>query len=101
MKRVTYKYRNSHLEAYFWLIALVSLAFSSPDNATHYTLCIFKNLGFDFCPGCGLGHGIAYLFRGQLLESWQAHPLALLAVVILVVRSINILRKDIKFTIKE
>ncbi|MBR8536280.1 DUF2752 domain-containing protein [Carboxylicivirga sediminis] len=101
MKRVTYKYRNSHLEAYFWLIALVSLAFSSPDKATHYTLCIFKNLGFDFCPGCGLGHGIAYLFHGQLLESWQAHPLALLAVVILLVRSINILRKDIKFTIKE
>jgi hypothetical protein len=98
VKRVTYKYRNSHLEAFFWLIALVSLALSSPDKATHYTLCIFKNLGFDFCPGCGLGHGITYLFHGQLLASWQAHPLAILAVVMLLYRAYSILKKDIHYT---
>ncbi|MBK3515835.1 DUF2752 domain-containing protein [Carboxylicivirga sp. N1Y132] len=95
---MTYKYKNSHLEAYFWLIALVSLALSSPDEATHYTLCIFKNLGFNFCPGCGLGHSITYLFHGRLLDAWQAHPLAPIAVVVLLYRSFKILRKDINFT---
>jgi len=99
VKRVTYKYRNSHLEAFFWLIALVSLALSSPEKATHYTLCIFKNLGFDFCPGCGLGHAISYLFRGQFMASWQSHPLALVAVVILLHRCYKLLKADFNFTI--
>ncbi|WP_430816271.1 DUF2752 domain-containing protein [Carboxylicivirga sp. RSCT41] len=98
MKRVTYKYRNSHLEAYFWLIALVSLALSSPDKATHYTLCIFKNLGFDFCPGCGLGRSITFLFHGQFVNSWHSHPLALLAVIVLLYRVFKLLKKDINFT---
>jgi len=97
---VTYKYRNSHLEAYFWLIALVSLALSSPDKATHYTLCIFKNLGFDFCPGCGLGRSITFLFHGQLIESWQSHPLALFAIGMLVYRSYKVLKNDIQFNLK-
>jgi hypothetical protein len=100
VKRVTYKYRNSHLEAYFWLIALVSLALSSPNKATHYTLCIFKNLGFDFCPGCGLGRGITFLFHGQFIESWQSHPMALIALLVLLYRSYSILKKDISFTLK-
>ncbi|TRX62515.1 DUF2752 domain-containing protein [Carboxylicivirga sp. M1479] len=98
MKRVTYQFKNSHLEAYFWLIALVSLAVSSPDDASHYTLCIFKNLGFDFCPGCGLGHAITYLFHGQLIESWQSHPLALVAIIVLVYRSVSILKRGITIT---
>ncbi|WP_439183702.1 DUF2752 domain-containing protein [Carboxylicivirga taeanensis] len=98
MRRVTYRYKNSHLEAYFWLIALVLLALSSPEQATHYTLCIFKNLGFDFCPGCGLGHGIAFLFHGQFADSWQAHPLALMAVVVLLFRIFKILKDGIIYT---
>jgi len=98
VKRVTYKYKNSHLEAYFWLIALVSLALSSPSNATHYTLCLFKNLGIDFCPGCGLGRAITFLFHGQLLASWQSHPLALMAIVVLLYRSYQLLKTGINTT---
>ncbi|WP_430809769.1 MULTISPECIES: DUF2752 domain-containing protein [unclassified Carboxylicivirga] len=95
MKRVTYKYKNSHLEAYFWLIALVSLAVSSPGEETHFSLCIFNHLGFDFCPGCGLGRAIIYLLHGQLMASWQMHPLAILAVLVLIHRCYSILKKDI------
>ena len=78
-------------EGWFWLIAITLLAMTDPDQSGHFSLCLFRHLGIDFCQGCGLGHGIALLFRGRLIDSFHAHPLALPAVVILLRRSYQLL----------
>src|SRR5690606_41481389 len=56
-------------EALFWAVALIALAFYQPAAQNHFTLCPLSNLGFDFCPGCGLGKSIAWLFKGEILRS--------------------------------
>jgi hypothetical protein len=85
-----------NLEAFIWLIALISLAFHDP-TAAHYSLCPLKNLGIGFCPGCGLGHAISHFFHGELLLSLEAHPLGIIAVILLSYRIISIFRKNILF----
>ncbi len=94
--RIKYNFRLAHLEAYFWFMALLSMALTTPTHETHFTFCIFKLLGIDFCLGCGLGHAIIFLFHGDFVESWNSHPLAILAVVVLLHRIYKILKNDIR-----
>jgi hypothetical protein len=77
-------------EALIWIAALLFLAFSNPSDH-HYTLCPLHNLGWDFCPGCGLGRSISYLFHLQFASSFQTHPLGIPAVIIIVHRILYIL----------
>ncbi|WP_439883572.1 DUF2752 domain-containing protein [Pontibacter sp. MBLB2868] len=61
-------------------------------RGTHlFSFCPFSWLWKSACPGCGLGHGIAYLFRGEWHASWQAHPLALPATLMLLWRSAQLI----------
>jgi hypothetical protein len=57
-----------------------------PATDAHYSFCLFKVLGFNFCPGCGLGHSISYLFHGEVRASLSAHPLGIFAVIIILLR---------------
>jgi hypothetical protein len=82
------------LEAIAWLGGLSALALMSPDSTQHYSFCVFKNLGFNYCPGCGLGHSISYFLHGDLALSWQAHPLGAVATIILVSRAFSLLRMN-------
>jgi len=93
--KLKYNFRLAHLEAYFWFMALLSMALTTPTHETHFTLCIFKLMGIDFCPGCGLGHAIIFLFHGSFVDSWNSHPLAILAVAVLLHRIYKILKNDI------
>jgi hypothetical protein len=83
-------------EALFWAVALIALAFYQPAAQNHFTLCPLSNLGFDFCPGCGLGKSIAWLFKGEILQSWRAHPLGIFAVIVLTYRIISLTLKSNK-----
>jgi len=74
-----------HFELATWTIGLLLLALADPTQH-HFTLCIWHHLGFDFCPGCGLGRSVAYLFRLDLVASWQQHPLGIFAIIVLFVR---------------
>lgn len=87
------KYIRRNLEAFIWIIALLLLAFSGTDFNDSPTLCPFHNLGWDFCPGCGLGRSIILLFHGQIRESFDMHPAAIPAVLILVWRIVTLLRR--------
>jgi hypothetical protein len=82
-------------EAIIWFGGLVILAFLNPIGS-HFTLCPLHNLGFDFCPGCGLGKSISFLFRGQVAQSFKAHPLGIFAVIVLSLRILNLLKNFIK-----
>lgn len=70
-------------EAYLWTAGLLAMATMDPTGEHLVSLCPLDALGLSFCPGCGLGHAIAHLARGDFVASFQAHPLGGPAVLIL------------------
>lgn len=70
-------------EALIWILGLLILAFIKADTASHFTICPLKNIGIDFCPGCGLGKSIHYLLNFEIEESIKAHPLGIFALAVL------------------
>jgi hypothetical protein len=80
------KYFKKYFEITVWITALTLLALMNPSTDTHYSFCVFKFIGIHYCPGCGLGHSISYLFHGNLRASFVAHPLGAVAVVVIIAR---------------
>lgn len=64
------------------------------------SFCPVDRLGFDFCPGCGLGNSIALAARGHLSASLQSHPLGFFAIAIILGRISSIFHRNYKL-IKE
>jgi len=83
---------RKYFEVTFWITALVLLAIMPTGTDPHYSFCIFKLMGFKFCPGCGLGHSISYLFHGDLSASFSTHPLGIFAVIVILLRIYNLFR---------
>ena len=90
----TWQLLRARFEAIAWITGLLLMAFMSPTNG-HASLCPFHAAGLGFCPGCGLGHSIAWIFRGEFVQSFHAHPLGLAAIFILSLRIIGIFRKPV------
>jgi len=74
---------SKYFELAFWVAALISLAFTNPTSEAHFSFCPLKMLGFTWCPGCGLGHSISFLFHGDLKSSFHVHWLGIPAVLII------------------
>nr|WP_294948061.1 DUF2752 domain-containing protein [uncultured Mucilaginibacter sp.] len=72
---------NKYFELIFWITAMACLAFTNPAGHSHFSLCPLKAMGFTWCPGCGMGHAIAYLFQGDIKKSFNAHWLGIPAVL--------------------
>ncbi|MFZ2323065.1 MAG: DUF2752 domain-containing protein [Ignavibacteriaceae bacterium] len=83
------------LEATIWIIGLLYLAFFSPIDQTHFTICPLKNAGIDFCPGCGLGHSITQIFHGNFIQSLNTHPLGFFAISVITHRIYFLIKKNI------
>jgi hypothetical protein len=79
MKRIGTLIRTFPLELVFWIGALIGILFIDPYGAQHFTLCPLENLGFHWCPGCGLGRAMSLLTKGDIAASWSMHPLAMFA----------------------
>lgn len=82
-------------EALVWITGFTYLVFFSPVEQTHFTICPLKNSGIDFCPGCGLGHSITLLFHGNIIQSFQTHPLGFFAVIIIIHRIFTLIKTNI------
>jgi len=52
-------------------------------------------MGITWCPGCGLGHSIAFLLHGDIRNSFHAHWLGVPALVIIVYRIVDLIRQRI------
>jgi len=78
-----------HIEWLAFFIGLVLMASLNPYE-TGETFCLFERIGISFCPGKGLGHSIAFLFRGELTQAIHANMLGPLAVIILSFRIMSI-----------
>lgn len=92
LRRLRRRGRAGLIEAVVWSVGLVAMGLMDPEGAQLVSLCPLDALGLSFCPGCGLGHAVAYLARGDLTASVQAHPLGLPAVLILSVHVARLLR---------
>ncbi len=83
-----------------WLLALAFPVLINPYASGHLSLCLFKNMGFGTCPGCGLGRAIALLYHGDIIGSLQMHPLGIPAVIMIMARIVALLRRSYyKFSI--
>lgn len=89
---------KTYFRKYFEVIAfstgLVLLALMDPHAASGPSFCLFDQLGVPFCPGEGLGHSIAFIFRGEFSNALQANILGPFALVILGARIIHLLIKN-------
>ena len=78
--------RRLDTEVYLWIAGLFYLAAIDPTVEPHFSFCLFKYLGFAYCPGCGLGRSVSYLLHGNLTQSIHAHILGVIALPILLHR---------------
>ncbi|MFD1184776.1 DUF2752 domain-containing protein [Pontibacter rugosus] len=67
------------------------MAVSDPHQQHLFSFCPFSWVLENGCWGCGLGHAIGFLARGEWQASWQAHPLAGPAVLLLLWRCAKLL----------
>ncbi|MEE9449256.1 MAG: DUF2752 domain-containing protein [Ignavibacteriaceae bacterium] len=80
------------IEALIWIAALIFLALIEPAESTHFTICPFSVMGFDFCPGCGLGRSVSYVLHGEITNSLSLHPLGIFALIVLTTRVISLIK---------
>ncbi|MDB5110411.1 MAG: hypothetical protein JWR67_1525, partial [Mucilaginibacter sp.] len=77
---------RENFELIFWIAAIISLAFADPSAPPHYSLCPLKLAGITWCPGCGLGHSIAWLLHGNIKNSFHSHWIGIPALLIILYR---------------
>lgn len=82
------------LEAFIWIFSLIYLMLINVPSVYHFTICPLANLGIDFCPGCGLGNSISYLFMGDISASLNSHPLGIIALPIILIRIISLIKSN-------
>ncbi|MEX0843662.1 MAG: DUF2752 domain-containing protein [Balneolaceae bacterium] len=83
------RFINKHLEWVVFSIGLILLGIMNPENFGT-SLCLFEFAGIDFCPGEGLGHSIAYTFRGDFSSAMKANMAGPAAILILSLRILHI-----------
>ncbi len=89
---------KKYYEAIVWSGALLLLFFMNPDGGP--SLCILKNVGFQWCPGCGLGHAIHHALHFNVTASLEAHLLGIPATLLLIyqtIKSVYLTKKTIKY----
>lgn len=74
------------LELLFWIGCIIVLLILDPVEGAHISLCPLAQLGFDWCPGCGLGRSMSLLAHGKIQASWSMHPLAMFAFIVIISR---------------
>jgi hypothetical protein len=96
VKKLSAIFKTFPWEAVVWAFSLILLTTYSPASDAHITLCPFKLLGFDFCPGCGLGRSISFFLHAEFESSFATHPLGGFAILILLFRIFQLLKNHFK-----
>lgn len=89
------RFIHRHLEWFVFCMGILLLALMNPAEAGT-SFCIFDLVGIEFCPGEGLGHSIAYTFRGELDQALNAHFAGPFAILILSARIVYLWRNLFK-----
>jgi hypothetical protein len=75
-----------YAEPLIWISGLLAL-YLLPFGADTGTICLFHWLGFNTCPGCGLGRSIHHALHGELQQSLSTHYLGIPVLLALLWRS--------------
>ncbi|MEL7834645.1 DUF2752 domain-containing protein [Fodinibius sp. Rm-B-1B1-1] len=94
MRNIIKHLHKNYFEVAAFSIGLILLAFMDPNTTTGPGLCLLENLGFQYCPGDGLGHSISFFFRGEFSNALQSNILGPFAVFIIGGRIIYIVYKN-------
>lgn len=94
MRNIIKHLQKNYFEVAAFSIGLLLLAFMDPYTATGPGLCLLENLGFQYCPGDGLGHSISFFFRGELSNAMEANVLGPFAVLILSGRILHLVYQN-------
>jgi hypothetical protein len=79
-------------EPFIWILAFVYLAIIDPTVTTAFSICPLHALGFQHCPGCGLGRSISFLLHGDIIGSFETHILGIPATIILILRVFTVVK---------
>jgi hypothetical protein len=85
-------YKMLGLEGIIWIVSLIYLASLTDSNQRHFTICPLSNLGFEHCPGCGLGKSISMILHGNIFESFDYHLLGIPAFIIILFRIYQLIK---------
>jgi len=96
MNKIKAVLRIIEWEALYWIAGMVYLVTVNPYQVQKFTLCPFHNLGIGFCPGCGLGRSISFLFHGDFIHSISAHPLGIIAFILIITRIVKLIDRSYK-----
>lgn len=77
------------IELLFWMASIVLLFFLNPGDV-QTSLCLFRLVGFDHCPGCGLGHSMHNALHARFTQSFNEHVMGLPALLIILHRIIQL-----------
>jgi len=83
-----------HFEWLALATGLILLALMDPLTQAQ-TLCPIERLGFEYCPGEGLGQSISHAFRGDFVASFYSHPAGIAAILIITGRIFAILHRNL------
>ena len=83
------------LESLFWLGSFVYLSLINPYTPKHLDFCLFSLIGIENCPGCGLGKSISMVFHGDFAGSFNAHPLGIPAIILIIKRIYTLIKNKI------
>lgn len=88
-----------YIEICIWTCSIIFLAIINPDLSGAFTACPLHHLGFDNCPGCGLGRSVSYLLHADVAASVETHVLGIPATVILIHRIVTLITRRNKSVI--
>ncbi|WP_200978818.1 DUF2752 domain-containing protein [Echinicola sp. 20G] len=92
MTRNSYPIKTFPTELIFWCLGILGILLIDTESTQHFTLCPIGLLGFEWCPGCGLGRSMKLLIEGNFKASWEMHPLAGLAWIVILLRIFNLIK---------
>ncbi|MCG7857126.1 DUF2752 domain-containing protein [Flavihumibacter sediminis] len=90
-------WRNNELLA--WVSALLWLYFMVDPGQQQPGYCPFHWLGFDQCPGCGIGRSIHAAMHLQWKVSWNYHWMGIPALIIILHRIYSLIQPTTKHLI--
>ncbi len=74
-----------YTEQAIWTCALIVLFFMNSSSSGD-SVCTFRFIGIDSCPGCGLGHAIHDALHFNFIRSWQHHVLGIPVIIAILIQ---------------
>jgi hypothetical protein len=91
-------YRSfSLIQPLLWTIVLVMLFFMDRDSSSG-SLCLFRFIGIENCPGCGIGHSMSEALHFNFSRSLETHLMGIPASFFLLLYIIRTFISSIKQT---